>query len=302
MSRKPKILILVGPTSSGKSALAVGLAQKFNGEIISADSRQVYRGLNIGTGKITKREMKGIPHHLLDVASPRKTFSAHDYLIHTNHAIAEVVCRGKLPILCGGTGLYLDVLTGRIPLPNVRPNPALRAHLEKKPAAELLAMLKKRDPRRATSMSTPSERNNKVRLVRALEIAATSGGVPSVTESLPYDALWLGIARPMKVLEKKISMRLHARIKQGMITEAKRLHKAGLSYKRMEALGLEYRYLASLLQGNITREQMIEKLQRSIRKYAKRQIVYWKRNKDIVWFRDPRMPRISKGVGVWLKK
>jgi len=302
MENKQKVLVIVGPTSSGKSALAVALARKFNGEVISADSRQVYRGLDIGTGKITKREMKGIPHHLLDVASPKKTFSADDYMKLARKKIVDISSRGKLPIVAGGTGFYIDTLVGRVALPNVPPNPKLRAQLDKKSAAQLFAMLKKRDPRRAKLMNTPSERNNKVRLIRALEISYALGRVPMFDlRSRTYDALWMGIAPPIDKLEKKITIRLFARIGRSMITEAKRLHKAGLSYKRMEELGLEYRALASLLQGRITQEQMIEELNHAIRRYAKRQIVYWKRNKDIVWFKEPKMFRISKAVRGWLK-
>ena len=289
----------MGPTSSGKSALAVELAKKFDGEVISADSRQVYRGLNIGTGKITKREMRGVPHHLLDVVSPKRKFSADDYVRHARTAIRGIASRGKLPIVAGGTGFYIDALIGRIALPNVPPNPKLRAQLEKKSAAQLFALLKKKDPRRAKTI----EPQNKRRLIRALEIAQAIGKSPNVARQglATYDALWIGIAPPMKELEKKIAIRLFARIRQGMVTEAKRLHAGGLSYKRMEELGLEYRSLARFLQGVITRNQMTDELNRAIRKYAIRQIRYWKRNKDIRWFKDAGAARIQKDVRDWLK-
>ena len=289
----------MGPTSSGKSALAVGLAKKFGGEVISADSRQVYRGLNIGTGKITKREMKGIPHHLLDVASPKRKFSADDYVRHARAAIEDISKRGKLPIVAGGTGFYIDALVGRIVLPDVPPNKKLRTQLEKKSPAQLFALLKKKDPRRAKTI----EPHHKRRLVRALEIAAALGGVPQNNDLRSrYDVFWIGIAPPMKELEKKIAIRLFARIREGMVGEAKGLHAAGLPYKRMEELGLEYRSLARHLQGSISRKQMTEELNRAIRKYAIRQIRYWKRNKDILWFKDARAVRVSKSVRVWLKR
>ena len=296
---KPKVLVILGPTSSGKSALAVELARKFGGEVISADSRQVYRGLDIGTGKITKREMNGVPHHLLDEASPHRIFTADDFVNRARTAVRDVLKRGKLPIVAGGTGFYIDALVGRIVLPNVPPNKKLRVRLEKKSAAQLYALLKKKDPRRAKAI----EPHHKRRLIRALEIAASIGKSPTARSYLAvYDAFWVGIVPPVKELEKKIAIRLFARIRQGMVAEAKRLHAAGLSYKRMEQLGLEYRSLARLLQGIITRKQMVEELNRSIRKYAIRQMRYWKRNKDVRWFKTGDDGRIATRVRSWLRK
>ena len=294
---KPKVLVILGPTSSGKSALAVQLARTFNGEVISADSRQVYRGLTIGTGKISKSEMKGVPHHLLDVTSPKRKFSADDYLKRGRAAIEDISSRGKLPIVAGGTGFYIDALVGRIVLPNVPPNPSFRHLHNNSTTVELLCMLEKVDSERARTI----EPDNKRRIIRALEIAHALGKNPVPKSIIGYDVLWVGIAPPMKELEKKITTRLLARMKHGMVTEAKRLHAGGLSYKRMEELGLEYRSLARLLQGTITRKQMIEELNRAIRKYAKRQITYWKRNKDIQWFEKPRAQSISKEIRALLK-
>jgi tRNA dimethylallyltransferase len=299
---KQRILVIVGPTASGKSALAVELAQKFNGEIISADSRQVYRGLDIGTGKITKREMKGIPHHVLDVASPKKAFSANDFVVYSKDAIEQIKYRQKLPIICGGTGFYIDALLGRISLPDVPPNKKLRATLQTKTAAQLFALLKKKDLARAKALSTPSERNNKVRLIRALEIVAQLGHIPQRGSTLIYDTLWIGINPSQKELEKKIHTRLIARIKSGMIAEAKRLHANGLSYKRMEELGLEYRSLSRLLQNKITRKEFEEELFRDIRRYAKKQMMYWKRNAEIKWFDPKKKVLIEKTVRSWLAK
>lgn len=301
---KRKVLIIVGPTASGKSALAVALAKKFNGEIISADSRQVYRGLDIGTGKVTKKEMGGVKHHLLDVASPKKKFSAGDFSREARKAISMIYHTGKLPIICGGTGFYIDSLIGRISLPEVPPNAALRAQLSKRSAAKLFEILREKSPERARQMDTPSERNNKVRLIRALEVAAAKqkskaeSGMIYHTDG--FDALWIGIAPPLRELERKITARLHARIRRGMIAEAKRLRKAGLSYKRMEELGLEYRSLARHLRGEISKEEMIAELERDIRRYAKKQLVYWKRNTDIAWF-TPADRKISTLVERWLK-
>ena len=281
------------------------LAAALHGDIeVAAAQRELLaagelRGLTIGTGKITKREMKGVPHHLLDVASPKRKFSADDYVRYARAAIEDISKLGKLPIVAGGTGFYIDALVRRIALPNVPPNTKLRAQLEKKSVKQLFALLRRKDPQRAKNI----EPQHKRRIIRALEIAYALGSVPMMEIRSPsFDALWIGIAPPMEVLEKKILARLLARIRGGMVAEAQRLHAGGLSYKRMEELGLEYRSLARLLQGAITRAQMIEELNRAIRKYAKRQITYWKRNKDIRWFKDPRGIPMSKELRNWLKR
>lgn len=292
-----KVLIIVGPTASGKSALAVELAKKFDGEVISADSRQVYRGLDIATGKITKKEMYGVPHHLLDVASPKRTFTAADFIKHARAAIAEITARGKLPIICGGTGFYIDALVGRITLPEVAPNAALRKGLQDIPAHELFAHLKKIDPKRAKTI----EKENPARLIRAIEIATELGAVPAQRKAGPFfEMLWIGIEWPKERLGQRIHARLIARMKHGMIAEAKRLHSSGLSYKRMRELGLEYRSLADFLQNRLTKENMLEQLETAIRRYALRQMRYWKRNGEIRWFPPSRHGMIEKEVERWL--
>lgn len=280
MRHMQKVIVIVGPTASGKSSLAVKLAKKLKGEVISADSRQVYTGLDIGTGKITKKEMQGVPHHLLDVASPKKVFTANEYVELGRAALEDVIARGKTPIICGGTGFYIDALLGRIALPAVPPNPKLRAQLAKKSAAQLFAQLKKLDPRRAKDIDA----NNPVRLIRAIEIAKTLGKVPAAKPTpLPYAIEWIGIRPDEKKLRAKIHTRLLDRMKSGMLREAQKLHKAGLSYKRMDQLGLEYRYLALLMQKKISKAEMLEKLENEIWQYAKRQLTYFKKNTDIRW-------------------
>ena len=297
-----KVLIIVGPTASGKSALAVRLAQRFHGEVISADSRQVYRGLDIGTGKISKREMKGVPHHLLDVASPKRVFTAGDFVRLARKEIDMIYHINRLPIIVGGTGFYIDALVGRVALPEVAPNAALRKRLRGKSASQLFLMLKRADPSRATSMNTPSERNNKVRLIRALEIAAAFDSIPmNDIVSRSYDALWLGIAPSIHALEGRISKRLAERLKRGMVGEAKKLHAAGLSYRRMEELGLEYRSLARHLQGRISKDEMIAEISRDIRRYAKKQLAYWKRNKHIKWFKAGETEKAAREVRHWVR-
>lgn len=305
-----KVLVIVGPTASGKSSLAVRLAKKFNGEVVSADSRQVYKGLDIGTGKVTKREMAGIPHHMLDVVSPKRKFSAGDYVKATRKAIADIHSRGKLPIVAGGTAFYIDALLGRIELPNIPPNPELRKRLAGKSAAQLLTLLKKKDPKRARAMNTPSERNNAVRLIRALEIAAAprpknvlrsnlSTNLPE-SDSSTWDVQWVGVSPSMTALDKKIRIRLFARIRAGMIAEARSLKKNGVSYKRMRELGLEYRSLADLLEKKITKKEMMETLYAEIRRYARKQTGYWNRNTDIEWFDPKDAKKIEQLVAQWL--
>ena len=279
---EPKIYVIVGPTASGKSAYAVDLARRVGGEVISADSRQVYKGLNIGTGKITKKEMKGVPHHLLDVTSPKKVFTAHDFVQKAKPLMEKILKAGKSVVICGGTGFYIDALLGRITLPNVPPNRELRGKLTGKSAPQLFAMLKKLDARRAREI----DRQNPVRLVRAIEIATTLGKVtkPEKRKSpLPdYEEIWIGMKTAEIPLREKIHTRLLSRM-TGMVREAKKLHAGGLSYKRMENLGLEYRYLALLLQKEITKEEMLTQLENRIWDYSRRQLRYWKRNTEIKW-------------------
>jgi tRNA dimethylallyltransferase len=283
------IYVIVGPTASGKSDLAVelALAQPNGSEIISADSRQVYKGLDIGTGKITKEEMKGIPHHLLDVADPKIQFSAAEYVALAKKAIEEIVSQGKTPIIVGGTGFYIDALVDGINLPEVAPNEKLRADLATKTAAELLSILEELDPSRAETIDV----SNPHRLIRAIEIATALGKVPPPAKNpLPYEVKRIGIEVKPEILKERIRARLMKRLSteetgvpDGMIGEARTLHENGLSWQRMEELGLEYRYLAMHLQGKMSREEMTEKLSTEIWKYSKRQLTWFKRDKRIEW-------------------
>ncbi len=276
---KPKIIVIVGPTASGKSDLAVNIAKERNGEIISADSRQVYKGLDIGSGKITKREMRGVPHFLLDVANPKKVFTVADFKRLGQKAIDDILSRGKTPIIVGGTGFYIDTLVFDLDLPEVPPNKILREKLEKKTIEELFAELEKLDPERAEEIDS----KNKVRLVRALEIVDALGKIPKVNRSEKFNIEWIGIDWPDEVLKERIHTRLLKRIKSGMIKEAENLHVKGLSYKRMEQFGLEYRYMSRFLKGEISKEEMISELETKIRQYSKRQRTWFKRNKNIKW-------------------
>ncbi len=297
MPKTCKIIVIVGPTASGKSALAVKLARRFNGEVISADSRQVYRGLNIGTGKITKRAMRGVPHHLLDVASPSRQYSAGQFKRDATKALRYIVANNKLPIICGGTGFYIDAVLGNISVPEVPPNTKLRKQLGRKTAPQLFTLLKKLDPRRARTIDP----HNPVRLIRAIEIAKALGKVPTNNKQpATYNTLKIGLRLPDSELKQKIHVRLFARIREGVVAEARRLHRQGLSWKRMEALGLEYRYLAFYLQGKVTKEEMLKKLETKIWHYAKRQMHWWKKDPHITWYRPTQKKAITSKIKKFL--
>ncbi len=318
---KARIIVIVGPTANGKSDLAVRIAKKVNGEVISADSRQVYKGLDIGTGKITKREMQGVAHHLLDVADPKKQFTVSDYVKSTNGLIRQIVNSGKTPIVCGGTGFYIDALLGDKQVPEVPPNLKLRKELENKSTEELFKILEKLDKRRAKEIDAKNPR----RLIRAIEICKALGKVPPLRQDYAGQAKFkifkIGVmpmkraAHPLNPLPKggerkrisgsqsplpseggmgvgfldeeklkqRINKRLRDRIKKGMIKEAENLYMGGLSYKRMRELGLEYSALADLLQKKITKSEMITRLETEIWHYAKRQMTWFKKDKSIRW-------------------
>ncbi len=276
---KSKIVVILGPTATGKSDFAVEMAKQIGGEIISADSRQVYVGLDIGSGKISKEEMKGVPHHLLDVVNPKKVFSVAEYKKLVDKKIEEIISRGKIPIIVGGTGFYIDSVINGSQLPEVKPNKKLRTELSKLSTENLFKRLQKLDPRRAKEIDA----KNPVRLIRAIEIAQTLGSVPKIKINPKYETIIVGLDFSDDELKQRIEKRLISRFKSGMLDEAKKLHSQGLSFKRMEELGLEYRYMAKFLHGKITEKEMVEKLYSEIWKYAKRQRTWFKRNKDIIW-------------------
>ncbi len=299
IQRVPKLIVILGPTASGKSDLAVRIAKKLGGEIISADSRQVYRGLDIGSGKITAREMRGVPHHLLDVASPRGVFSVARYQKLARKALRDIVRRGRVPIIAGGTGFYIDALLYDTSLPAVKPDAKLRAALEKKSAAVLFGELQRKDPARAAAI----DRHNKRRLIRALEIIrATGKPVPAAagTEAgakqhaaflsklgiEPQDVLKIGIAWPAEALRARIHKRLLARMRQGMVAEVRRLHAEGLSWQRLDNLGLEYRSISRFLRGMLSKEEMLALLEKEIWHYARRQMTWWRKDAAIHWLND----------------
>lgn len=288
---KSKVLVILGPTAVGKSDLAVEVARLHNGEVISADSRQVYTGLDIGTGKITKKEMKGVPHHLLDVVNPKKVYSVELWKQHTERAIEDILSRGKLPIICGGTGFYIQSIVDNITLPDVPANPSLRKELAKGSPLQLFEILKKLDPKRAKNIDA----KNPVRLIRAIEIATALGHVPKAKKvKSKYEYIQIGLTLPSEILHARIHTRMLSRMKKGMIAEAEKLHTGGLSYKRMEALGLEYRYLALYLQKKISKKELMEQIELGNVQYARRQMQWFKRDKNIQWLSPTEVKLIQK--------
>lgn len=292
LKTKQKILVIVGPTASGKTALSIALAKRFSGEIISADSRQIYRGLDLGTGKVTREEMDGVPHHLIDIRDPNETYTAHDFVHDAQNAISDIRSRHKLPIVVGGTFFYVDALLGNIVTPQIEPNETLRNELEQLSAEELFAQLMERDSKRAQTI----DKHNKRRLVRALEIVDARGSVPPLVSEKRYDALVLGIHIEKDTLHKNIHERIVKRVLLGMIEEVEKLHENGLSYERMEDLGLEYRYISEYLRGNMTEEEALALLETKTRQYAKRQMTWLKRDTDITWVHPKNSEEASSRV------
>lgn len=282
-NNKQKIIVILGPTASGKSDLAVNLALKHNGEVISADSRQIYKNMDIGTGKITRKEMQDIPHYLLDIASPKKQLSVAHFQKQAKIAIKKILVKGKTPIICGGTGLYIDAVIDNQIFPDVKPDFKLRKKLEKLTTKELFIKLKKLDPNRAKNI----DRNNPRRLIRALEIVMISKKpVPKIQKHRDYEVLKLGVKREQKQLNELIWKRLLKRLKGKMINEVKKLIKSGVSFKRLYDFGLEYRWISLYLQKKITKEQMIQGLYKAIKDFSKRQMTWFKRDSEIHWINN----------------
>jgi tRNA dimethylallyltransferase len=298
---KDKIIVILGQTSSGKTDLSVDLARKFNGEIISADSQQIYKGLDIGSGKVTKKEMQGIRHHLLDVVSPRSVFSVAQFKKKSDKVIKDVLKRGKLPIVAGGTGQYIQAIVDDIVLPEVKPNLKLRKELEKKSAQELGNILKKMDIGRFKEI----DQKNPRRLVRAIEIATALGKVPKLTITELWsnkDFLQIGIKVDDDILKERIEKRFKKRVKQGIVAEAKKLHEQGVSWKRMNQIGLAHKYVVKYIKGEISKEQMTEGAIREERRYAKRQKTWFKRDKRIRWFEYDDKQKIFDEAELFLEK
>lgn len=274
---KPKVVAVVGTNASGKSALGIRLAKQFEGEIISADSRQVFRGLDLGSGKVTTEEMQGVPHYLIDVREPGEFFSMADFQKMSYEKIEEIRARKHLPMIVGGTGLYVDSVLDGYQLSDQEPDLAYRAELEKLTTPALYAKLVTLVP------DVNVEKNNRNRVMRMLErIHDGDNAVPS--KQARYDSLRLGVSWERDVLAKRIDERIRMRLEQGMIEEVQGLLDSGVSRDFLLGLGLEYRYITQYLIGEIPdRDDMLAQLAHAIKKFAKRQMTWFRRSPDIIW-------------------
>ena len=268
MQTSQKVIVVLGPTASGKSDFAVDLAHKVNGEIISADSRQVYRGLDIGTGKITEDEMRGVPHYMLDVYDVGEEVSVARYVRDASPIIDDILSRNKTPIICGGTGQYIDALIDEVSIPEVPPNTKLREKLEKKNTEDLFRELEAKDSMRASHI----DKHNRVRIIRALEIIASLGVVPQKkTPVRKYDTTMYLLAPSRTLLRERITKRLEKRLQAGMIEEVRNLMQQGYTSATMKKFGLEYVTIGKYLEESLTEHAMKEELITKSMQYAKRQ-------------------------------
>ena len=274
---KPKLIVVAGTNASGKSALGVALAEKYDAEIISADSRQVFRGFDLGSGKITPEEMRGVRHHLIDVCGAGDFFSMHDFQRLAYRAIEDILSRGKLPMIVGGTGLYIASVTDGYVMSDREPDLAYRDELEKLETPDLYRMLLEKVP------DIQVDAKNRNRVMRILE--KLHDGDDHLPHKDPrYDCLKLGVTWDRETLKARIDERLEKRMQQGMVDEVKSLLNQGASVEFMNKLGLEYRYITQYLTGEIASEaEMCTQLSLAIKRFAKRQMTWFRREKDMHW-------------------
>jgi len=270
--QRPNLLVILGPTASGKTRLGVELARKLCGEIISADSRQVYRGMDLGTGK-DLHEYGEIPYHLINVAPPGSEFNLFQFQRLFLDAFCEISGRGRLPVLVGGSGMYLDCVLRGYRLAEVPENPELRRELDPLSMEDLAERLGRANPR----LHNSTDLTERARLIRAIEIAEFS---PEGEHSEPYPGIvpvTLGIRWERAALRERITLRLRERLESGMIEEVQQLHAAGVPFEQLEFYGLEYRFLARHLKGELSRNDMFQKLNSAIHDFAKKQENWFRR-------------------------
>ncbi len=272
----PKMIVIEGTNASGKSALGVELAGRFRGEIISADSRQVYERLDLGSGKITGEEMRGVPHHLLNVRKPGEFFSMADFQKLSYEAIDGILARGNVPFLVGGTGLYVDAVADGYNLSDKAPDHSLRARLETYETPELYEMLREKVP------DTDVDPKNRHRVMRMLEKLEAEDDRPA-GKTERFELLKFGVTWPREILKERIDERLEKRLDAGMVDEVRAMLEDGVSTEFLEKLGLEYKYLTWYLTGKMGYEQMKEELAKAIKRFAKRQMTWFRRDPRIIW-------------------
>lgn len=279
---KPKLIAIVGTNASGKSAVGLELARRLGGEIVSADSRQILRGYDLCSGKVTAEERRAVPHHLLDITDPGAYFSLADYQSHAYAAIDDILSRGRQPFLVGGTGLYVNAVADGYDLVGAGPDEAQRERLEAMATDELVRLL-----REESGGEVPGylDVNNKRRLVRACEVALSGRSLDETRACRPrYDVLKIGVTWERPLLRQRIDERLRRRLEQGMLDEVRQGLAAGVSYETFYNLGLEYRFIAQYLNGEFAGfDEFYEKLHTAICRFAKRQMTWFRRDVSIRW-------------------
>jgi tRNA dimethylallyltransferase len=289
-----KALVIVGPTATGKTDVAIYLAKKLNGELIACDSRQVYKGLDIGSGKLPgkkvsfkkydlKWEVDGVPIWMYDTCDPKITYTAFDYASKAKIILEDVLSRDKLPIIVGGTGLYLKALLYGFDSFGIHSNPELRNELGNLSLEDLQKRLESVNFKAWQTMND-SDKQNSRRLIRAIEVSMNPNTRTDIGEDAGYEILKIGLMTERSVLNNRIDQRLDSRINDGLVEEGHQLYQSGLSLDRMRHLGLEYRYLADLIDKKIDLEQFKEILKNKIHQYAKRQMVWFKKDSEIRWY------------------
>lgn len=289
MNKLPKIIAIVGPTASGKTSLSLSLAKKFNGEIINADSRQVYKEMNIGTAKPVKDKKKkdyfvvGVRHHLIDIILPDQEFTLAHYKEKAFVAIDDILKRGKMPIIVGGTGLYVKAIVENYDIPAVAPDLVLREKLNKKSLTELVKMLKRNNPELAERIDLKNPR----RVMRALEVILSGAGAIAKEKKLSarYQTLQLGLDLPREELYGRINERVDEQIKSGLLVEVKKFSKK-YSWTLPAMSGIGYKQLGYFLRNELTLSEAIEMIKRDTRRYAKRQMTWFKKEKNIKWIKN----------------
>lgn len=306
MSKKPEVIVIVGPTASGKTDLSIRLAKELNGEIVSADSMQIYKRMTIGTAKPTIEEMQGITHHMIDIVEPTETFNVAMYKEMAEKKIEEILEKGKTPIVVGGTGLYVDTLVNGIEFSDMDKNPEYCKMLEEQVAIKgvdwLYEELQKVDPEAAKII----EKNNVRRVIRALEIYKVTGKTKTELDKESrkepkYDYKIFGMHWEREKLYERINLRVDIMFEMGLLEEVKDLL-ATDGFSKTALQGLGYKEVVEYLEGKVSYDEMVEKIKMETRRYAKRQMTWFKRNDKIIWLNAENKEMLLKEALINLEK